>query len=291
LYNAYLLWLSLPFATLVNDSTFVIKTNYTSTILSGTTTSNILPTDISGCKLWLDSANFSSLSFNSTVGNNQPITEWYDRSGGNNHLLQNNVTYMPKWLSGEGRNGGRPYVEFDGSTAIMFNTDADLVGLASSNNTIIVVFESDVTTSETYGQVIAGINTSSGTPRAGISINNSAFGGAGSNSVSYYNENTTTNMFQCNISSAGVTDKKIVVGRRDGTNLDIIDENGSTDTYTTASSPTDAFYFTVGGRWNGSLDFAEFNGRIHEIIAYDKKITDADRDKLIFYLKNKWNIQ
>jgi len=292
LYNSYLLWLRLPSLTLVNDSTFVIKTNYTSSILSGTVTSNVVPTDITGCVLWLDSANFGSLSFNSTVGSGQPITEWYDRSGGNNHVLQNNSTYMPKWYSGAGASGGRPYIEFDGSTAVMFNTDADLINLASSDNTFIVVFESDITTSETYGQVVAGINTSTGLPRAGISVNNSStYGGAGSDSVSFYNENTTTNMFKCNIPSAGVTDKKIVVGRRDNTDLDIIDENGNTDTYTTASSPTDAFYFTVGGRWTGSVDYAEFDGRIHEIIAYDNKISDADRDKLIFYLKNKWNIQ
>ena len=292
LYNAYLLWLSLPYRTLVNDSTFVIKTNYTSSILSGTVTTNVVPTDITGCKLWLDSANFGSLSFNSTVGSGQPITEWYDRSGGNNHVLQNNVTYMPKWWSGAGTLGGRPYLEFDGSTAVMFSTDADLLNLASGDNTFIVVFESDKITSETFGQVVAGINTSTGFPRAGIVVNaNGTYGGGSNDSVSYYNENTSTNMFQCKIQNAGVTDKKIVVGRRDNTDLDIIDENGSTDTYTTASSPTDAFYFTVGGRWTGSIDFAEFDGRIHEIIAYDNKISDADRDKLIFYLKNKWNIQ
>ena len=199
---------------------------------------------------------------------------------------------MPRWFSGQGALGGRPFVEFDGSTAFMFNTDIDLVGLASSDNTFIVVFESDKTTQEAYGQVLLGVNTITGIPRAGISINNSStYGGAGTDSVSFYNENTLTNMFQCNIASAGVTDKKIVVGRRDGANLDIIDENGTTDTYTTASDPSDAFYFTVGGRFNGSIDFAEFDGRIHEIICYDNKISDADRDKLIFYLKNKWNIQ
>jgi hypothetical protein len=292
LYNSYLLWLRLPFSTLVNDSTFVIKTKYSSSVLSGTVTSNVVPTDITGCVLWLDSANFGSLSFNSTVGNAQPITEWYDRSGGNNHVLQNNVTYMPLWYSGAGVGGGRPYLYFDGTTSVMFNTDADLLNLATGDNTFIVVFESDITTNETFGQVVAGINTSTGLPRAGVSINNSStYGGAGADSVSFYNENTFSNMFQCNISSAGVTDKKIVVGRRDNADLDIIDENGNTDTYTTASSPTDAFYFTVGGRWTGSVDYAEFKGRIHEIIAYDNKISDADRDKLIFYLKNKWNIQ
>jgi len=292
LYNAYLLYMRLPFNTLVNDTSYVIKTKYTSSVLSGTVTTNILPSDITGLKLWLDSTNFGSFSFNSTVGSGQPITQWNDLSGGANNLLQNQSTYMPRWVSGAGAGGGRPFVSFDGTTAFMFNTDVDLVGLASSNNTFIVVFESQITTQETYGQVLLGVNTITGTPRAGISINNnSTFGGAGADSVSYYNENTTTNMFQCNIASAGVTDKKIVVGRRDGANLDIIDENENTDTYTTASNPTDAHYFTIGGRFNGSIDFAEFKGNVYEIICYDNKISDADRDKLIFYLKNKWNIQ
>lgn len=292
LYNAYLIFLRLPFSTLTEDSKYLIKTKYTTTQLSGTVTSNILPTDISGLKLWLDSTNLASISFNNIEASGQPITQWNDLSGGANNLLQNQPTYMPKWNSGQGFNGGRPYVDFDGTTAFLFNTDADLVGLASSDNTFIVVFESNTTNQETFGQVVLGINTITGLPRVGISVNNSStYGGAGADSVSYYNENTFTNMYQCNIASAGVTDKKIVVGRRNGTDLDISDENDSTDTYTTATSPTDAHYFTVGGRFNGSIDFAEFNGRIHEIICYDNKISDADKDKLVFYLKNKWNIE
>ena len=289
LYNAYLLYMRLPFSTLVNDTTYLIKTKYTSSILSGTVTSNIIPSDITGLKLWLDASNFGSISFNSTVGNNQPITQWNDLSGGANNLLQNQVTFMPKWSSGGGASGGRPYVFFDGSTAVLFNTDADLVGLASSNNTFIVVFESQITTAESYGQVLAGVNTSTGTVRAGININASGSSGAGADSVAYYNKSSIN--FSCNISSAGVIDKKIVVGRRAGANLDIIDENGSTDTYASASNPTDGHYFTVGGRFTGSVDFNEFKGNIHEVICYDNKISDADRDKLIFYLKNKWNIQ
>ncbi len=289
LYNAYLLYLALPFSTLTKDTTYVIKTKYTSSILSGTVTADVVPTDVSGCVLWLDSANFSSLGFNSTVGNGQSITSWYDRSGGSNHVLQNQSTYMPKWYSGAGSSGGRPYVYFDGTSAVMFNTDADLVGLANTNNSFIAVFESTITTAESNGQVVAGINTNTGTARAGININASGSSGAGADSVAYYNKSSIN--YSCNISSAGVTDKKIVVGRRDGTNLDIIDENGNTDTYTSASDPTDEHYFTVGGRFTGSVDYSEFKGRIYEVICYDNKISDDDRDKLIFYLKNKWNIE
>lgn len=290
LYNAYLLYMRLPFSTLVNETKYLIKTQYTSSILSGTVTADIVPTDVSGCVLWLDSANFSSLGFNSTVGSGQAITSWYDRSGGNNHVLQASTTYMPKWYNGAGSGlGGRPYVYFDGTSAVMFNTDADLVGLADTNNTFIAVFESAITTAETYGQVVTGINTSTGAPRVGININASGSSGAGADSVAYYNKSSVN--FSCNISSAGVIDKKIVVGRRDGTNLDIIDENGNTDTYTSASDPTDEHYFTVGGRFTGTVDHSEFKGRIHEVICYDNKISDDDRDKLIFYLKNKWNIE
>lgn len=291
LYNGYLLYLALPFATLVNDTDFNIKVEYISTPLIGTVTSNILPTDISGLKLWLDAANFSSLDFNSTVGDNQPIKTWHDKSGNSNDVAQSNSTYMPRWRNG-GTVEGRPFIDFDGTTAVLTSTDTDLLNIASGDNTFIAVFESDTTISESYGQIVTGINTSSGTPRAGINVNpNGTYGGASNDSVSYYNENTTTNMFQCNINTAGVTDPKIVVGRRNGVNLDIIDENGNTDTYTTASSPTDAAYYTVGARWNGTVDYAEFNGKIHEIIVYDNKLSDSDRDKLIYYLKNKWNIQ
>jgi hypothetical protein len=287
IYNSYLLYLRLPFSTLVNDCTYNIKTQYTTSVLSGTVVSNITPTDITGCVLWLDASNFSSVTFNSSVGTGHSINAWNDISGGYNHVLQLSSTYMPKWVSGS---VGRPYIDFDGTSAVLWNADADLVDLATTNNTFIAVFESDITTAETYGQVVTGINSTSSVPRAGITVNPSAYGGGGVDSVSYYNENTVANMFQCNIGSAGVTDRKIVIGRRDGANLDIIDENGTTDTYSLASSPTDGHYFTVGGRFNGTYDYSEFNGKIHEIIAYDNKISDADREKLIYYLKNKWNI-
>jgi len=289
LYNSYLIKLSLPFQTLVNNCDYNIKTEYTSTPLIGVNTSNLLPTEVTGLKLWLDASNFSSLGFNSAVGNGQAITQWTDKSGGNNHVLQNQSTYMPKYYNGD-INRGRPYIDFDGTTAVMFTTDSDLISLSNSDNTFIVVFEGDTTNNEVYGQVLAGINTSNGSPRAGICVNPSTvLGGAGANSVSYYNALSNTSRYRPSIASAGVTDPKIVVGRKGGTALDIIDENGITNTGTGSTTNT-GYYFTVGGRFNGTYDYSEFNGRIHEVIVYDRKITDLERDNLIFYLKNKWNI-
>jgi hypothetical protein len=286
-YNAYLLHFALDYRTLVNNSDFNIKTEYTTTPLTGTLISNVVPTDITGCVLWLDAANFNSIGFNSTEGNAQKVATWYDRSGGNNHVAQLSTTYMPNWYNGSTLRG-RPYLDFDGSTSVLWNADADLLDLANGDNTFIAVFESDITTAESYGQVVVGINTSAGSQRAGITVNASGSGGAGADSVAYYNK--SLGAFYCNIPSAGVTDPKIVVGRKNGIALDIIDENGDTDTYANGSSTTSGAYFTVGGRFTGTVDYNEFNGKIHELICYDDNISDADRDKLIYYLKNKWNI-
>ena len=288
-YNAYLIKLGLPFSTLVNECDYSIKTEYSTTPLAGTVTSNILPTDISNLRLWLDASNFSSLGFNTVAANGQLLSSWNDLSGASNNVAQTNATYMPRWFSGY--TNGRPYIDWDGTSACMFSTASALTLLANSDNTFIAVFESDITTSETSGQIVTGVNTSTALPRAGIAVNpNGSWGGASNDSVSYYNSTNLGALFTTSIASAGVTDPKIVVGRKNGTALDIIDENGSTNTGTGSSTTTGAYY-TVGGRWTGSVDYAEFNGRIHEIIVYSDNISNAERDRLIFYLKNKWNIQ
>jgi len=241
------------------------------------------PVDISGCQLWLDAANHNSFTLDGSK-----VTQWNDISGGNNHVLQANSTYKPNWKPDD---WDRPYVDFDGSTANLNNEDAELLALADGNNTFIACYQSDITTSEYYGQVIMGCIQSSYTPRVGLRVNANALGGAGSDSVAYSSQNASTNTNACQISSAGVTNLSIVIGRRDGTTVKIWDGNGNTDTGTTGADNTSVTDFCVGGASSsGTTDAYEFNGKIHELICYNVAITDAEVDKVITYLKNKWNI-
>ena len=239
-------------------------------------------------KAWFDASNFSSLSFTSTIGSSQPINAWKDLSDNNNNVSQTNASNQPIWISGTA-NRGRPYLGFNGSTSCLFNNASGLISLPNESYTMFAVFESDITTHEEYGQVITGINKSDGTPIGGVNINPLAtHGGGGTDSVSFYNKNTLTNLYENHISTAGVTDPKIIVGRKNGTALDIIDENGSTDTSTGINS-TDGAYFTIGALVNSTID-AEFDGKIYEVIVVGESVSNTDRDKIIYYLKNKWNI-
>jgi len=246
------------------------------------------PDTINGCKLWLDACNEPSMSWQSTEGNAQAITQWSDISQENNHLLQNNTTYQPKWYHNFWQ---RPYLEFDGQTAILFTTDADLLALGTTSQTTwVACFKSAINTTETTGQVVVGINASAGSARAGICINSSSGGGAGA--VSFYNRSTfSTSMYACNVTPSTQNVPTIVIGRRDGANLDIIDHEGNTDTSTGGSDVTGGLYFTTGGRFTGTVDFGEFNGEIYEIFCYNVKITDDQRNQVMAYLKNKWDIQ
>ena len=288
LYNGYMLEFTLPFSTLVNDSSFTIVQKYNSTMISGSSISNFLPSQLTDLKAWFDASNFSSLSFTSTIGSSQPINAWKDLSDNNNNVSQTNASNQPIWISGTA-NRGRPYLGFNGSTSCLFNNASGLISLPNESYTMFAVFESDITTHEEYGQVITGINKSDGTPIGGVNINPLAtHGGGGTDSVSFYNKNTLTNLYENHISTAGVTDPKIIVGRKNGTALDIIDENGSTDTSTGINS-TDGAYFTIGALVNSTID-AEFDGKIYEVIVVGESVSNTDRDKIIYYLKNKWNI-
>lgn len=266
------------------DSTWTFNVKYETTPLLDLTSGAVLnPTVISGCNLWLDASNFTSLNLSGTS-----VVEWKDISGGNNHILQASSVYRPIYKED---NWHRPYIDFDGTSANLNNADADLLSMAQSNNTFIAIYKSDVSTAENYGQVIMGINDSSSIQRIGLRINASSLGGGGSNSVAYSSQSSFGNANSCNISSAGVTDLSIAIGKRTGTAIKLFDGNGNTDTATTGANDTSVNRFTVGGSSpSGVSDFNEFNGRIHELICYNKALSDAEVQKVISYLKNKWDL-
>ncbi|QDP57693.1 MAG: hypothetical protein Unbinned6486contig1001_8 [Prokaryotic dsDNA virus sp.] len=242
------------------------------------------PTAITGCVLWLDASNEGSLTLSGS-----DVTEWKDISGGNNHVLQASATYKPEWKIDDWH---RPHLEFDGVTANLNNEDADLVGLAGSNNTFIAVYKSDVTTAEYYGQVIMGCIQPTYTPRVGLRINaNGSSGAGGSDSIAYSSQSSSSSVNACNIPSAGVDNLSIAVGTRDGVNVKVYDGNGNTDTGTTGANNASVTDFCVGGSsTSGTTDIYEFNGKIYELICYNVALSDTQVNQVITYLKNKWNI-
>ena len=207
-----------------------------------------------------------------------------------NNVLQSNTTYKPKYRRDSWK---RPYIDFDGSTSLLSSTDSDLCNLYNGDNTIFVVYKYDTTNAEYYGQIlVGGVAGNSYITRVGLRINaNGGTGAGGSDSLAYSNQKSSSSFNSCNIPLAGVDALSIAVGRKSGTTVQVFNENASTDTASTGVNVSSITRFNIGGAsYTGTTDIYEFNGRMHEVICYNRALTDAEKNRVVSYLKNKWDI-
>ena len=71
----------------------------------------------------------------------------------------------------------------------------------------------------------------------------------------------------------------------------MLDGNGNSDTGTTGIDVSTITRFNIGGAsYTGTTDLYEFNGNMHEVICYNRALSDAEINQVITYLKNKWDI-
>lgn len=232
------------------------------------------PTDISGCLLWVDAADVSTITESSG-----DVSQWDDKSGNNHHLTQSTASYQPTYSL----SNFDPYIEFDGLNKVLGNTDANLINVSDSTNTMFIVFKSDNTTTSSSGQALASVNYR-GRQYYGMNINSTTAGAGGTAFM-----NKSAQDYSCNNSTIASTTKQVVIGTRDGTDRIIYDQNGNTDTKTN-STDTSQDMFSVGAAWEtGRTPTADFRGKIYEIIVYDSVLSDTKRNQVLNYLQTKWN--
>lgn len=240
-----------------------------------------VPTSITGCLLWLDSADYSTFTFNSGTD----ISQWDDKSGNNHHVVPaisgsfptyNDVIY-------------NPFVQFGASNVALINQDASLMDYSDSANTIFVVFIADTSSDGgRYGHHIAG-NSYRGRQSNGIfAESDSTFGGGGVGYVGYCNNGSDRS---CDSNDISITTKQVVCGTFDGTNTcKFINSNGIQTTTTTGVTTSSKDQFAVGGgKATSSVVSSEFDGKIYEVIAYDTELTEQQRQQVFNYLETKWN--
>ncbi len=267
-----------------NDMNWTLKVNYQTTPIPSTPNLPVNnPTSLTDCILWLDAANEQSVTRSGIA-----VSGWADISGETNSVLQPTSVFKPTYRTDFWH---RPSLFFDGTSANLFSTDTDLLALAVQNNTFVACFHSTATSSETNGQVIVGHSQPTNDCRVGLRVNASGNGGDGLDSVCFSSQSSTTNQNSCSIASASITDVSIAVGRRDGTATKITDGNGNTDTNALADLNAAVTRFVIGAAsTSGGSDTNEFRGDIYEVFCYSRALTDAEVDRVILYLKQKWNI-
>jgi len=240
-----------------------------------------VPTSITGCLLWLDSADYSTFTFNSGTD----ISQWDDKSGNNHHCSSvvsgayptyNDVIY-------------NPYVQFGATNVALINQDSSLYDYSDSDNTIFVVFKADTSSDGgRFGHHIAGDSYRGRQTNGIFGEANSDYGGGGVDYVGYCNNTVDRS---CDSNDISITTKQVVCGTFDGSSTcKFINSNGIQTTTTTGVTTSSPDQFAVGGgKFSSTNVNSEFDGKIYEVIVYDTELTEAQRNQVFNYLETKWN--
>jgi hypothetical protein len=231
-----------------------------------TNRSVISPLEVPGCTLWLDAADAASI----TRDGSTLVSAWNDKSGAGNNFAQSTATNRPLYTT----NG----IDFDGTDNSMVGPAASTV-ISASDYTLFCVFVAD------------GIGTSAGgtTPYAndGLVTDASAFLGmhlrtsGGQPQVVAYNWDGNADFVTAEI---GVGQRMLATQTHDAGRLSIA-AGGITQANAPSNNTTNITSAIQLGR-NNSGDF--FDGRILEVVAFNRALSGAERVLVERYLGRKW---
>lgn len=226
-----------------------------------------VPLRYSGLKLWLDSSDIS------TIVQETGVRTWKDKSGNGNHFHQTDTSKQPEYII-NGQNGLNT-IDFNGSGDFLQGPNS-LFNYAPGTDeiSIFVVYEADALTG--YFLSKAGANSAN---RTGIFINanvhNVIIGGS-SESPGDVLSTDTIYLVNANIGSSSAR----------------IYENNVDKGALSVGSNTNVLDWRIGARSNADVEDNSaaflFNGEICEIIVYDKKMNNLEREVISNYLIDNW---
>ena len=235
------------------------------------------PTQITGCSLWLDGADNSTIysSYPGTLaGNTSTVTQWNDKSGANNHVYQNGAATCPTFTLA--------------SNALNFAGGGGLwnsVGYAlSSNVSFFTVMISPGTGWGTWGTLWGHFR--SGSHDSDIQFRQESLTNG---YVSWHTNNNNINYLA--IPTAG-TKVMYSCTMSNGVNMFLQNSySGSTTSVTYTEGTMTIAGGTVAPFWVGRSDSSEvYNGYICEIVYYNQKVSDTQRQQVETYLAQKWGL-
>lgn len=231
------------------------------------------PTDIAGLDLWLDASDAATIDAPSGV------SEWRDKSGNSNDLLQGTVGRRPS--TGTRTQGGLNVIDFD--NAQMAVASGQIINNGPA--TIIGVWQND---GDAPNQTILLSERSS----AGLELNYTSTTNLGQMQFFYDTNGTnlTANTVTTGLSNPGVSVVSFDGGQlasginfyAEGSAVSIL---SSTDSNVPLPNADGDFKL---GRFSGSGK--NFNGMVAELLIYNSVLSTSDRSKAESYLSSKWGI-
>jgi hypothetical protein len=246
------------------------------------------PTSISGCKLWLDAADTSTISLSGSA-----VTQWDDKSGNSRTFTQGTSGNRPS--SGTRSQNGRNVLDFDGGDFLNSTAAASVWKFLSdgTENTIFLVATSDI--ASTFG-----ISFGNAVNTAAVGFHGARFRDApvvletfianGSGIVLLNTGGTyTAGTFIYFTTRQKPADATAANRSLSQANLNTAFSNNTSTATPSGSNPTQTLL--IGGSKTQNGDPTNlFDGGIGELLMYDSYLSNTDTSTVQSYLSTKWGI-
>jgi hypothetical protein len=233
---------------------------------------------ISDCQLWLDASDASTITLNGPT-----VSQWNDKSGNGNHAAQSTAGNQPIYNT----NGWTHYETAATMNSVLFDGSNDLfenvVACNTTSRTIFVVFQStgnqpaglfhcNPTASNYYAGVF--MPTYSSAPKTFLG----ASGGWRIDNVSSYWTSYNSSNWKNNLATIMLSPTKLSL-RAD-----------SDDTWSSVASYTinTAGSLQIGAWTRNASDIREWQGNLAEMILYDRALDLDEQQRVENYLRDKW---
>ena len=237
------------------------------------------PKSISGCAIWLDAADTTTIAYSS----GSKISQWNDKSGNGYSVVQSNTSFQPTY--GSNLLNGKGGIQLSPTGFLYQNGNNIPLFSSSAATTVFIVAKND-----------------SSLPSSGWSVFNTLYlNGAGGNQIKRYHLSfavgTTTgvavwtNNTQNGQSTVSVAaGANAIIGTSMSSTSTVISVNGTSSSYAGVTLPNandPNTFFIIGDSRNVYIrDIV-----VYEMIGFNVQLSTSDHQKMEGYLAWKWGAQ
>jgi hypothetical protein len=269
--------------------------------------SGFTPRSVSGLALWLDASDAATLFRDAAATTpatdaSDPVGAWLDKSGNARHLTQetsgSRPTFLPTGIS------SKPCLNFDGTDDNIWRQP----GLTSDDLSILIVHQTSFMSGGVTYEFTHQGDTANAQATNGTGFANIAGMQVGANGSPTYQSDITRDFNtvdnQGRSGTAGDITANVPVLSTQCVSYSAAPSAVRKQSWTSGKGMLNSVRFNCGG-WSaitlgarrnnltaGGINSPSvfFSGRIAEVVAYSRYISDSDRRKLELYLARKWGV-
>ena len=225
------------------------------------------PLDISGCDIWLDGSDISTM-YDSTIGgslvaNGGAIKRWEDKSGNARHAIEANSSFLPERRDAGWTNGQTCIGPDNNGWILKFSPELDMRVYANVTVFFVSTYNSSYYANGLLGggvlNTVQVLSTGVRVSRQSVLVSPIFYSVGDKNIITTHFSGNLTSIYQEGVLTAGPTDL------------------GNWDTWNQAQRL-------------GLMQYYARKGEFGEFIVYNSALSDADRKAVEAYLGEKWGV-